>query len=238
MERYFKVSLSLESLYLLLKFLHWYKFFIKIQAKVFLACCASNWHSVKSDIRVTYSSIVFEVIRTISGLFIYVFTRTIFTLLEAFVRTKNCYLCCLVFAQFYFVSWFFAYSQNIFVQKLNKPEIVLITSNTVWRIPLSTRLWEVIFQELSANSFLLHSFFLFVRISFYLRSSVKIFFYLSKLILIYVHLFLFVRIPFNLRLSVKIFFYLSESIFICVHLFLFVRINLFMKIRKCMNPII
>ena len=64
------------------------------------------------------SSIVNEVIKTISSLFIFFYEKilrvkkapkrkqTTFTLLEVFVHAKNCCLYCLVFACFCVVSWF------------------------------------------------------------------------------------------------------------------------------------
>ena len=62
------------------------------------------------------SSIVFEVIRTILGLFIFLWkdfeckksTKTQkkwFSLSEVFMRTKNCCVCCFSFAYFCFVNW-------------------------------------------------------------------------------------------------------------------------------------
>ena len=99
-----------------------------------------------------HSSIVFEVIKTISSLFIYLFyekilskkkaqkrKQTIFTFLEVFfVRPKICCLCCFLFACFCFVSWcllcLFLCAQNLFIKKKtkkNRLEIVLTTSNTI-----------------------------------------------------------------------------------------------------------
>ena len=80
---------------------------------------SSYYRLSKNDMvyRCLSSSIVYEVIKTISSLFIYLFIylfykkilivkkASIFTLLEVFVCAKNC-LYCLVFACFCFVNWF------------------------------------------------------------------------------------------------------------------------------------
>ena len=96
-----------------------------------------------------HSSIVFEVIKTISSLFIYLFyekilskkkaqkrKQTIFTFLEVFfVRPKICCLCCFLFACFCFVSWCLlvtCFSKSFHKKKKkNRLEIVLTTSNTI-----------------------------------------------------------------------------------------------------------
>ena len=87
-------------------------------------------------IRQIMNSIVYEVIRTISILLVFFYEKilgvnkapkrkqTIFTLLEVFVRAKNCCLYCLVFACFCFVSSFLLVTcfcaLKIFSQKRNK----------------------------------------------------------------------------------------------------------------------
>ena len=93
--------------------------------------------------RASVSSIVYEAIRTISSLLIFFLRKnfkprkriqTIFTLLEVFVREKNCCLCCLVFACFCFVSWFLlvmCFCAFKIFKKKNRLEIVLITSYTI-----------------------------------------------------------------------------------------------------------
>ena len=72
----------------------------------------------KTTISFHFSSIVYEVIRTISSLFIFFSKKilstkkapkrkeTIFTLLEVIVHAENGCLYCLVFACFCFISWF------------------------------------------------------------------------------------------------------------------------------------
>ena len=56
--------------------------------------------------------------------------QTILTLLEVFVRAKNCCLCCLVFTCFCFVSWFWfdLCAQNFTMKKISRLKTVLITS--------------------------------------------------------------------------------------------------------------
>ena len=93
------------------------------------------------------SSIVYEVIRTISSQFFFFFfcektfsvtkhqnaKQTTFKLLEVFVRAKTCCLCCFLLACFCFVSWFWfglCFWFTFF-------EIVLITSYTI----LYTNIW-------------------------------------------------------------------------------------------------
>ena len=72
-------------------------------------------------------SIVFEVIRTISSLFIFFFHGKKLSVKKGpkcktnvLVRAKNCRLCCLLFAYFCFVSFAYAVflcAQNFFVKR-------------------------------------------------------------------------------------------------------------------------
>ena len=90
------------------------------------------------------SSTVNEAIKTISSQFIIFFTkrfwaykkhqnskRTISTLLEVFMRAVNRFLCCFLFAYFFF-GWFaFFQAQKLFLKKINWLEIALIVSFTI-----------------------------------------------------------------------------------------------------------
>ena len=91
------------------------------------------------------SSIIFEVIKTISSLFIFLFKERFrvkrkhpnnFPPSYKFLCANNCCFCCLVFAYFCLISWFlldlrFLCVQNLTLKKINKLEIFSITSKAI-----------------------------------------------------------------------------------------------------------
>ena len=119
--------------------------------------------------------------------------------MKLFCAKMFCF-CCLVFTYFGFVSWFFLalcfLCRKNFFLKNKQTQIILIVSFTI--LLMHTLIWtfpylcEFSWSYVWVFSFLREAFFYlcsFVRISSYLWSSVKLYFYLCACILTHMQLF-------------------------------------------------